>query len=48
MTDTIRVERDGRVAVITLDRPQALNALNAQLMHEVVAAARELDADPGI
>jgi enoyl-CoA hydratase len=48
MTETIRVDRDGRVAVITLDRPEALNALNAQLMHEVVAAAREVDADPEV
>jgi enoyl-CoA hydratase len=45
---TIRLEREDRVAVITLDRPRALNALNAELMREVVATARELDADPGI
>jgi len=50
MTDyeTILVERRGRVALITLNRPQALNALNSQLMNEVVEATAELDADPGI
>lgn len=46
--ETIRVERRGRVAWITLDRPDALNALNAQLMREVVAAATELDRDDAI
>lgn len=45
---TIRVERRDRVAWIHLDRPEALNALNAQLMREVVATAVELDADDGI
>jgi enoyl-CoA hydratase len=44
----IRVERRDRVAWIHLDRPQALNALNVQLMREVVAAATELDGDDGI
>ena len=45
---TIIVERDGRVGLITLNRPKALNALNSQVMHEVVAAAQEFDNDPGI
>ncbi|MFC7431391.1 MULTISPECIES: enoyl-CoA hydratase-related protein [unclassified Agrococcus] len=51
MTDaptTIQVETRGRVGWITLDRPEALNALNAQIMHDVVDAATAFDADPGI
>ncbi|MYS46485.1 enoyl-CoA hydratase [Streptomyces sp. SID5998] len=44
--ETIRVEREGRTALLTLDRPQALNALNLQVMHEVVAATEALDRDP--
>lgn len=46
--ETIHVETRGRVGWITLDRPDALNALNAQLMRELVAAATAFDADPGI
>jgi enoyl-CoA hydratase len=47
-TPQIIVRREGRVGWITLDRPGALNALNAQLMREMVAAATEFDADEGI
>ena len=46
--ETILVTRDERVGTITLNRPQALNALNSQVMHEVTGAAAEFDADPGI
>ncbi|TQF65728.1 enoyl-CoA hydratase [Rhodococcus spelaei] len=46
--DTILLDRRGRVGVVTLNRPKALNALDSQLMREVVAAVEELDADPGI
>ncbi len=46
--ETILVEREERIGIITLNRPQALNALNSQVMHEVTAAATELDDDPGI
>lgn len=46
--DTILTSRDGRVATITLNRPDALNALNSQVMTEVTTAAADFDADPGI
>jgi enoyl-CoA hydratase len=46
--DTIIVETIGRVGWITLDRPEALNALNTRLMHELVDAATRFDTDPGI
>ncbi|MBT2523342.1 enoyl-CoA hydratase [Arthrobacter sp. ISL-28] len=45
---TILVKQEGRVGTITLNRPEALNALNVQLGNEVLAAAREFDADPEI
>ncbi len=37
-----------RVALIQLNRPKELNALNLQLMQEVAAALRELDQDPEV
>ncbi|MER7512422.1 enoyl-CoA hydratase [Streptomyces lavendulae] len=46
--ETILLERKGRVAVLTLDRPEALNALNLRVMTEVVAAVEELDRDPDV
>jgi enoyl-CoA hydratase len=47
-TETITVETRGRVGVIRLNRPQALNALNAMLKNELLAAAEAFDADAGI
>ncbi|WP_201025799.1 enoyl-CoA hydratase [Methylobacterium sp. GXS13] len=46
--ETILTETRGRVLLITLNRPKALNAINAQLTAEVIRAATEADADPGI
>jgi hypothetical protein len=45
---TIKIERHDRVAVVTLDRPQALNALNLQLMGETTEALTGLDSDPNV
>ncbi|UVJ41492.1 enoyl-CoA hydratase [Arthrobacter sp. CJ23] len=44
----ILVEQRGRVGLVTLNRPEALNALNLALMEELVAAVTSMDADPGI
>ncbi|MET0932193.1 MAG: enoyl-CoA hydratase [Mycetocola sp.] len=46
--ENILVEQRGRVGIITLNRPNALNALNEALMNEVVEAARVFDDDPGV
>lgn len=46
--ETIQVAVEGAVATITLDRPKALNALNSQVLTEIVPAAEALDADPAI
>lgn len=46
--ETILVEQRGRVGWITLNRPQALNALNGQVAADVTAAAVAFDADDGI
>jgi enoyl-CoA hydratase len=40
--------RDGHVATVQLNRPKVLNALNLELMNELVTTLEELDQDSGI
>lgn len=44
----ILVERRGRVGLVTLNRPEALNALNKATMDELVAAVTAMDTDPEV
>lgn len=44
MSEAVIVERKGRVAVLRLNRPQALNALNAAVLEEMLEKASALDA----
>jgi enoyl-CoA hydratase len=46
--ETIQVETHGRVALVRLDRPQALNALNALLISELDCALAGFDKDDGV
>ncbi len=46
--ENILVETRGRVGLITLNRPKALNALNSALMTEVSAALDAFETDAGI
>ena len=46
--ETILVETRGKVGLITLNRPKALNALNTQVLAETVTALQAFDADPGV
>ncbi|MBP0595185.1 enoyl-CoA hydratase [Paraburkholderia sp. LEh10] len=46
--ENILVETRGRVGLITLNRPKALNALNDALMDELGDALREFDSNEGI
>jgi enoyl-CoA hydratase len=46
--DTLLVEIQERVALITLNRPQALNALNGQLIDELNQALDTLERDASI
>ena len=46
--ETIRAEVQGPVGVITLERPEALNALNAQLIAELNAALDDFEADDAV
>ena len=47
-TQNVVVERRGKVGLIRLNRPQALNALNRALMSELTEAVEAFDADAGI
>jgi len=46
--ENILVERRGAVGIVTLNRPQALNALNAGLIADLGHAFGDLEADPVI
>ena len=46
--ETILVSTKGKVGLITLNRPHALNALNAELIGELNRALDGFEADPGI
>src|ERR1700712_2958793 len=46
--ENILIETRGRVGLVTLNRPKALNALNDALMDELGAALQAFDADDGI
>lgn len=43
--ETLLVETRGRVGLVTLNRPQALNALNSTVMRELAAVLKAFDAD---
>jgi enoyl-CoA hydratase/carnithine racemase len=44
----VLTERRGRVYLITINRPDQRNAVNAAVSHGIAAALDELDADPGL
>ncbi|WAH99488.1 enoyl-CoA hydratase [Arthrobacter sp. MMS18-M83] len=46
--ENILVELRGRVGLVTLNRPKALNALNQATMDELVAAVSAMDSDPEV
>ncbi len=44
----LRIAVDGRVATVTVNRPDVLNALNTALLEELLATLTDLGADPGV
>lgn len=46
--ENLLVEKDNGIAVVTLNRPKALNALNAALVHEIAQVFDELNADDDV
>jgi enoyl-CoA hydratase len=45
---SIQIERNGRVAIVRLNRPKVLNALNSEVMCEMVTRMGALDGDPEV
>ena len=48
MSELVIVERDDPIAVVLLNRPEALNALSDELMEQLVTTLEELDRDEAV
>ncbi|QZX99009.1 3-hydroxyacyl-CoA dehydrogenase/enoyl-CoA hydratase family protein [Halobaculum rubrum] len=46
--ETIRIEREGRVGHIVLDRPHRMNTISGELLDELGVAIEELEADDDV
>ena len=47
-TQAVLTEQRDRILIITINRPEAKNAVNAEVSHALAAAADRLDDDPGL
>lgn len=45
---TLLIERQGRVVIVRLNRPEALNALTSAMMREIIATLQPLDRNPEV
>ena len=48
MPETILVEKEGRVAILTINRPDKLNALNEQVRDEMLQILAEIEKDDSV
>ena len=48
MYDSVLVEKQGNLAIVTLNRPEALNAFNAALRQDLTAVMRDLNDDDAV
>ncbi|MFC3991689.1 enoyl-CoA-hydratase DpgD [Actinoplanes siamensis] len=48
MSDVVRYTKDGHVAVVTLDRPQVLNAMNLRMHEELARVWDDVQADDDV
>jgi 2-(1,2-epoxy-1,2-dihydrophenyl)acetyl-CoA isomerase len=46
--ETIKLEKDGKTATVTLNRPQSLNAMNPKMMRELLNCLKEIEKDDDI
>ena len=46
--EDIKLEKADRIVVITLNRPERLNAISERLQKELISAIEELEQDDGI
>jgi enoyl-CoA hydratase/carnithine racemase len=47
-SDVVLTEQVGRTLLITLNRPEVMNAINEALVEGLLTAVRRLDEDPGL
>jgi enoyl-CoA hydratase len=47
-SDVVLTERRGRILIITINRPEAKNSINAAASHALAAAMDQLDDDPAL
>ncbi len=48
MSDVLMTERRGRILILTLNRPEARNAMTAELARAIATAVGDLDSDSGL
>lgn len=48
MKQYVHIERRGRIAIVTLDHPESLNAISAPMRDGIIAAMQELNADAAV
>ena len=48
MTELVLAEQQGNVGLITINRPDALNAVNAEVMDGIISKTKTFDLDPEI
>jgi enoyl-CoA hydratase len=48
VTDLVRVERDGAIGIVTLDRPDRRNAISIAMLEQLTVGFDRLGADPDV